>query len=169
MWRLWARKPVFVYPVPPAPKSAVLSSVFRRRGAVRIFDPAQAGWRDAVRAFAPGAVAGTLEQLETLAGVVELTHAAIVLRSESDPRLTEAERERLWRAFHVPAFEQILAADGTLLAAECEAHEGLHIASPRLLPPADQINPAPCPCGRPGARLFSAEGRSRAIAAGKTI
>jgi hypothetical protein len=147
----------------------VLSIAFRRRGAVRIFDPAQAGWRDAVRAFAPEAVAGTLEQLETLAGVVELTHAAIVLRSESDPRLTEAERERLWRAFHVPAFEQMVAADGTLLAAECEAHDGLHIASPRLVTPADQIDSSPCPCGRPGARLLSAGRRSRAIAAGKTI
>jgi hypothetical protein len=69
-----------------------------------------------VRAFDPQAAAGSLAQIESLAGTVNLTHAVIIFRDVAEPGLTEAEHERLWRAFQVPAFEQIIAADGTLYA-----------------------------------------------------
>ena len=35
-------------------------------------------------------------------------------------------------AFRVPVFEQVIGKSGKLLAAECEAHDGLHVASPAL-------------------------------------
>ena len=73
MW--FSRKTRLIYPIPPAPRTAVLSALFRSRGSIRVFeDPAR------VQAFEPQAVAGTLAQLESLAGVVNLTHAVIVFR-----------------------------------------------------------------------------------------
>jgi hypothetical protein len=148
MWR-FRRKARFVYPIPPAPRTAVLSNAFRSRGTVRVFDDL-AG----VPAFEPQALAGTLPQVESLAGVVNLTHAAIVFRGERDPRLTDAELDRLWLAFHVPVFEQIVASDGTLCAWECEAHQGLHIA-PGFDARSRVIDLTPCACGRSSARLVS--------------
>ena len=152
-----------IYPVPPAPRTAVLSTAFRQRGAIRVFaDPS------GVPAFQPQAIAATLRQLESLAGVVSLTHAVIVFRDSSEPRLTEVERDRLWRAFQVPAFEQIIAADGTLYAGECEAHDGLHIESSRLAAGDREIDRAPCACGRSTARLVSpADGKARTAAGGR--
>jgi hypothetical protein len=41
--------------------------------------------------------------------------------------LDEASRDALWQAFAVPVFEYLMTADCRLLAAECEAHDGLHV------------------------------------------
>ena len=101
-------------------------------------------------------MAGTLAQIESLAGVVQLSHALIVFRDEFEPRLTDPERDRLWRAFQVPVFEQMIAPDGTLYAWECEAHDGLHVASARLDIGKHPIDPARCACGIATARLVSA-------------
>lgn len=152
---LWRTKPQFVYPIPPAPRTAILTGPFRSRGSLRVFDD---GDRDAVRGFAPQALAGTLAQLEALAGEVSLTHAVIVFRSEWEAPLTEAQRDRLWRAFQVPAFEQMLGPGGSLLATECEAHDGLHIVSPRLAVGDHEIDVNPCACGRPTARMVTRAG-----------
>jgi hypothetical protein len=157
----FSRKARFFYPIPPAPRTAVLSTLYRSRGAIRTFeDPA------AVRAFGPQAIAGKLPQIESLAGVVELTHAVIVFREESEPRLTDQERDRLWRAFHVPVFEQIVAADGTLYASECEAHDGLHIESRGFAVADNEIDRTPCACGRSTARLVLPAGSRTCTAAG---
>ena len=42
--------------------------------------------------------------------------------------LGEAERERLWRRFAVPIFEQLVDEQGRVFATECEAHEGVHVS-----------------------------------------
>ena len=64
----------FIYPIAPAPRTAVLVPWFRasRRmaGAVRIFPD---GWNQETAAFAPAAVAGTLEQIQAL-GRARLPH-----------------------------------------------------------------------------------------------
>ena len=62
--------------------------------------------------------------------------------------MSVAERERLWRAFRVPVFEQIIAPDGELLAAECEAHDGLHIEISGLPWDGYRLERAACGCGR---------------------
>ena len=41
--------------------------------------------------------------------------------------LDNDDRERLWRRFAVPVFEQLLDDEGRLVAYECEAHAGLHV------------------------------------------
>ncbi len=67
--------------------------------------------------------------------------------------LSAADRERLWRAFRVPLFEQVIGPRGELLAAECEAHAGLHIETPGLAWAGHGIETARCACGHATPRL----------------
>jgi hypothetical protein len=141
----------FVYPVSPAPRTAVLVDWFRpallASSTIRIFPQ---GWQAEAAQFEPAAIAATIDQLHKLSGVAipSLTHAVIVLERPGSPRLTEADRTLFWRVFHVPLFEQIIGPSGQLLAGECEAHEGLHIEAPGLQLAQDMIETKPCPCGR---------------------
>jgi hypothetical protein len=41
--------------------------------------------------------------------------------------LTEEDRNRVWRRWGVPVYEQRLDSDGCVVAEECDAHEGLHL------------------------------------------
>jgi hypothetical protein len=89
--------------------------------------------------------------------IPSLTHALIVL-TRSDLLLTIEQRQRLWLAFRVPVFEQLIGKDGALLAAECEAHSGLHIESPKLESQRPEIagwsvENGPCGCGRKTPRI----------------
>jgi hypothetical protein len=166
------RKAAFVYPIPPAPRTAVLIPGYRSQGRVRVFSTGalsggalSAGWLAEVLSFAPQAIAGTLQQLEAVAATaITLSHAIVVIGKWEDARVTEADRERLWTRFRVPVFEQIIAGDGALIASECEAHNGLHLEAEALRPDTlrphreDEIDRSPCLCGRTAPRLISAEG-----------
>jgi hypothetical protein len=118
------------------------------------------GWSEDVAAFAPAAVAGTFEQLRELApgGIPSLTHSVIVLWRAGQPRLSEADRDTLWVAFRVPVFEQVIGKSGKRLAAECEAHDGLHIESPALPLENECVESALCPCGRKTPRIGVSQG-----------
>jgi hypothetical protein len=152
VWSL--RKAAFVYPIPPAPRTAVLLPGFRPSGSIRVFPD---GWNEEAKQFEPQALAGSVLQLEGLAGVASPSHALIVMRNEWEPRFTDSHRTFLWKAFRVPAFEQIIDEDGTLLATECEAHEGLHIESPRFTAADHKFHSGRCACGRVTPRLVSAQ------------
>jgi hypothetical protein len=151
------RKALLAYPVPPAPPTAVFQSWFRSNGVVRVFGPGtlRDGWDAAAAAFAPAAIAGTWSQMEALIGenIPSLTHALIVLARPGEELLTGAQRDRLWKAFRVPVFQQVVTGSGVLLAAECEAHDGLHMESSRLVPIGMPLDRAPCGCGRTTPRL----------------
>jgi hypothetical protein len=127
------------------------------------------GWTEEVRKFSPEAIAATLVQLEQLVRMTipSLCHSVTVLYGWGDPWLDEAGRERLWDAFRVPIFEQLIGDRGELLAADCEAHEGLHIESALLRAGRDYIDPSPCGCGRTTPRLIPAQhmGVKRRVAA----
>ena len=152
---IWSpRKASFIYPIPPAPRTAVLISGFRSSGLVRVFPD---GWNEEATRFDPQALAGSLLQLEGLARIASPSHAVIVLRNEWEPRLTDTRRDALWNAYRVPAFEQIIGEDGTLLATECEAHDGLHIESSRFNVAGRNIRTDRCACGRFSPRLVSAQ------------
>jgi hypothetical protein len=139
------------------------STGFRSQGRVRVFEE---GWCAKAAKFAPQAIAATLAQLEAIADSgISLTHAVIVVGRWEDARVTEADRERLWARFLVPVFEQV-AENGVLLAAECEAHCGLHIESGVVPEGAGEIDEKRCACGRTTAR-FIATGDLRARAAGR--
>ena len=152
------RKSVFRYPMDPVPRTAVLAACFRQPSLrpnypVRVFPE---GWSEEVSAFAPAAIAAPREQLLGLAAADQppmLTHAVIALESRGDPLLSTAERAWMWRAFRVPVFEQIVEPDGELLAAECEAHDGLHIEIPGLSWDGYHVEMSPCGCGRKTPRL----------------
>ena len=141
-----------VYPIPPAPRTAVLIACLRSKGTIRVFPD---GWTQETARFSPQSIAGRLAQIETLEGIARPTHALIILREPWEPGLTSSDRDRLWRAFRVPLFEQIIAEDGVLLAAECEAHNGLHIESRRFAAGDHEIDRAPCGCGKTSPRLIA--------------
>jgi hypothetical protein len=114
-------------------------------------------------------VAGTLEQWNALVRerIPSLTHAAIVLWRPEQQRMSDADRDALWSAFRVPVFEQVIGKSGKLLAAECEAHDGLHMVSPDLPFAGESIHDSLCPCGRKTARIGITQGAAleRRIAA----
>ena len=171
----------FEYPIPPAPRTAVLVPWFSKKtfakktfskktfakkwfyettfdkNPVRIFAE---GWGPEASAFAPAALVATFEQLCSLdrQSVPSLTHALIVLGRPGSDRLSEEDRDRLWKAFRVPVFEQVIGTSGELLAAECEAHDGLHLESPRLPLDDEYLDASPCPCGRKTPRIGGTQG-----------
>jgi phenylacetate-coenzyme A ligase PaaK-like adenylate-forming protein len=63
-----------------------------------------------------------------LIGLPSLSVAMVVLTRLDDAPLATHHRDLLWHAFGVPVFEQVLGWDGTVIARECEVHDGLHIA-----------------------------------------
>lgn len=126
---------------------------FRSRSPVRVFPE---GWGRRAETFAPESVAATLGQLDALASRrLSLTHSIIILQRSGEPRITVADRERLWKIFDVPLFEQIIGERHQLLAFECEAHDGLHIASPEFQFAPEELDASVCGCGQSSPRLIS--------------
>ena len=155
----------FIFPVPPAPRTAVLVPWFRNpwsiplltRQPIRVF---REGWGVEAARYEAAAIAGTVEQLRALMPwrIPSLTHAVIALARPRGKRLSEGDRDRLWRAFQVPVFEQIIGKSGELLAFECEAHDGLHVESSNLPLKGEALCTALCPCGRKTPRIGVTEG-----------
>ncbi len=153
--RSWRKKPVLVYPIPPAPLTAILIGGFRSTGNTRVFER---GWGKEAADFCPLAIAAPPAWLLALPPVPSVSNALIALVRPYEPPLSEDARERLWRAFRVPIFEQIIDEECCLLAQECEAHDGLHIESPLACPREGEIlETAPCGCGRTSPRLIAPE------------
>jgi len=157
---------VFQYPIEPAPRTAVLVNWFSSGRFGRGFLTAQSirvfrnGWGPDAARFAPAAIAGTWEQFRSLdrASIPSLTHAVVVLWRSGQQRLAEADRDHLWNIFRVPVFEQVIGKSGELLAAECEAHDGLHVESSRLQIDDEYVDAPPCPCGRKTSRIGGTQG-----------
>jgi hypothetical protein len=150
----WTKKPALVYPILPAAPTAVLIPGFRSAGNLRVFE---SGWCEDVLTFAPAAIAATPAQLDALrtTPIPSLRNAIIALVRPGEPNLTEEDRERLWRAFRVPVFEQRIDESCALLAAECEAHDGLHVEAPGIVPREGEVlETAPCGCGKTTPRLI---------------
>src|SRR5258708_16557648 len=142
-FRPHAAAAVFVHPLAPPPRTAVLAPRFRSTRTSRVFPN---GWDNDVATFAPGAIAGAFDQLLAAADAgLQLTHAVVCLTWDTDNLLTDDQRDFLWEAFGVPVFEQILGPGNTLLASECDAHAGLHI-TPAYKGATTGI--ARCDCGR---------------------
>jgi phenylacetate-CoA ligase len=51
----------------------------------------------------------------------------VILTSLAGVPFEQRHRDQLWRAFQVPVFEQLRGWDGTVIARECEVHDGLHV------------------------------------------
>ena len=123
-----------VFPLPAQPsRIAIIGGRFSEAKNIRDFDPADihslAAWRpEALVAPLADALA-----LAEFAPPLQLSTAMIVLTALgaehlSAGHLSDDARDRLWEAFGVPVFEQLRSWDGAVIARECEAHAGLHIA-----------------------------------------
>jgi hypothetical protein len=109
------------------------------------------------------AVAATADTWCLLAEAVESSRitlppieaAMIVLTGIFQSQPGVLERDRFWRLFQVPLFEQLVSADGRILAMECDAHAGLHLLCPDALLPGycASLETTPCGCGNPQPRL----------------
>jgi hypothetical protein len=165
-----SRRASFEYPAGQAPKTAILVPWFagpglfsRARTSVRNFP----GWTKEAVAFAPAAIAATSAQLLALTpDPPRLTHALICLACPNEMLLTAADRDQLWRAFRVPIFEQVIGPRGQRLAAECAAHNGLHIEAPARDWSAFAMDVGLCACGLRTPRISSPQPaeRVRAVA-----
>lgn len=138
-------------------------------------------WAD-LQVFGAHVVIGSLVELQRLANQVRLglldmsslDRALVILtRFGSDP-LNDLSRVALWQTFGVPIFELYLGLDQTLLASECEAHEGWHLAEGVTSTSLESgelvfegagnsglrtglrasIDRNPCPCGRTAPRVL---------------
>ncbi len=95
-----------------------------------------------------------------------LDTALVVLTSIEDSPFGDRERDLLWRAFQVPLFEQLLGSGRTVIASECEVHDGLHMSDRECLS-IGEILRDPCPCGKETPRVRRpGRARVRAAAAG---
>ena len=88
------------------------------------------------------AVAGTFGELARAAGRgVQARRAVYVLTSAAE-FLSDGQRDELWRLFQVPVYALLVKHGGRVVAWECEAQNGLHVA--------EGGDESSCACGRPG-------------------
>ena len=122
----------FRFPLAMPARVAMFEGGFLADGAIRQFAA-----RDAskLQEYVPEALVLPLQLALTLADqkqrrLLELPHlttAVVVLTSLEDTPLEDHHRTLIWRAFGVPLFEQLQGWDGSVIARECEVHDGLHI------------------------------------------
>ena len=137
------------WPLPPAARTAVLMEGFREhRGTVKVFaGEKRSDWMR----FAPEALAGPAPELRRLAELVENrligvprpVHSVIAFSLLPQAFLSEETRELFWRVFKVPVFGQILSPSCEVLAWECEAHQGYHVAGDSAIFEADHTGGEP--------------------------
>ena len=65
--------------------------------------------------------------------------------------LTKDERDNVWNRWGVPIYEYRLDSTGTVIAQECDAHDGLHLL-PGVSVPSDAIHTR-CQCGQTSPRV----------------
>ena len=89
-----------------------------------------------LQTFQPNVLVGYGLDLQNLCanirrGEMALTsvdHAIFALTDCGSATISDALRVTLWQSFGVPVYELIIAPGCRLLAAECEAHDGWHMA-----------------------------------------
>lgn len=182
----------FHNPAAPAPRP--VSPRFRAHPEIRtaVLAPGLSNIGE-IRQYRPEAIAAPVDVLLQLAEaalggalIPTLTRAIVAFTGLDHGALSQPDRETLWRAFEVPVFDQCLGPDGSLVAWECDAHEGLHIIEQNAIVergagselvltsltgrrhPAirlatvlrAQVEEQTCGCGRPGPRLVGLESRA---------
>lgn len=126
----------FQSPLEHTPKTAILMAGFEQTSGVKVISKDR---KKGMKQHAASALAGPVGVLRELADAIEkgcedapqLRHFVVPFTGGHLGELTEDDREKFWRVFRVPAFEQRVAFDGRVIACECEAHAGLHILQER--------------------------------------
>jgi hypothetical protein len=93
---------------------------------------------------------GAFHELEkAAAGGASARRAVFVMNRWDGAPITDAQRDRLWALFQVPAYAMLVDAKGDLVGFECEAQNGFHV-------PGKAAADSPlCECGRPGRLLHA--------------
>ena len=101
------------------------------------------------------ALSGTFQELEQAATAGASAQSALfVLNRRNDPLLTDAQRDRLWTLFQVPAYAMLIDSERRMVGFECEAQMGFHVSGK-----ASPDSPL-CECGRPGQMLHTEAART---------
>ena len=139
---------LFIHPMNPTPRTAILAPGFQESKLVRVFPQ---GWNAEAARFEPSSIAGPVEQLRKLTKLdLGLRHAVIVFTYSGEACLSDDDRDSFWEAFGVPVFEQYLGRGNELLAVECDAHTGLHLVGEFQTLNRDRNG---CACGSPNPRM----------------
>ena len=171
----------FPFPLDPRIRLAKLTDPVPQFGTLDPFYPESTIHLEGYR---PNMIVGDSSDLITLAeqvglGTVDLAcidHAIIALTRCGEAPLNDVARVVLWQTFGVPVFEIFISFDLSIIAYECELHEGWHLApqvvlnnfdgelmldAPGILGMRTALNGSltgdKCPCGREGARLLHIE------------
>jgi len=175
LWRgLRPRVPAanrFLFPLPVPVRIALLETSFHAEANMCECTVEDLPW---LRMWAPEAIVLPIGLALSLAdqkqrGLLDLPSldtAIVVLTSLDDSPLADHHRDLLWHAFGVPVFEQLCAADGAVLARECEVHDGLHFQSSDPPGIAGSVVTDHCACGAETPRLRNlAAARAKSAAA----
>lgn len=143
------------YPLYPAPRVAVLGLELEGPAGVhclvdwtpeklaRLRPQALAGWWNDLEEVARRLIGGGLELPDLQFPILVFTH----VRSGPLPRRSH---ELLWEWFQSPTLEQIRGSGGELLAYECAARNGFHLAPGADASDLPLVRSAePCRCGNP--------------------
>jgi hypothetical protein len=158
----------FTFPLSGPVRVALLEEGFRTDANVRTCSPYDMA---GLRSYAPEALVAPLDLALSLAdrkrrGMLDLPSvctAIVVLTSCEDSPLIDDYRDLLWRAWGVPVFEQLRGADGTVIARECEVHDGLHLVGNSLGYNSAELEVVSevCECGAESPRLRRSISSSR--------
>jgi hypothetical protein len=160
-WFTWGPpRPQFVYPAGVLPRVAVVHETLRVDRPGKTFHPQSGDLIERLVQFQPDALACRYEFMSRIAhefGVRKLSvrNALIIFRESGEAAIADSQRDDLWRAFEVPVFEQIISAEGELIAYECEAHSGLHLGTTQPILGAALMNTATCECGAKAPRMVA--------------
>jgi hypothetical protein len=130
---LSASYPALDYPLSEASRIAVIGVQVRADWRVRSYPH----WRTSeLEAWRPQALAGHRSELLSIGELRrrqflplrELAFPLVVFSALHEGPLSDEQRDRLWRLYGLPVYEQIRGADETLHGWECDAHEGWHLA-----------------------------------------
>ena len=100
------------------------------------------------------AITGTLVDLERAAARGVRVERAVFVQMDGGDLLGDEDRDWLWVRFQAPVYAIALDAAERVVAWECEAQHGMHVASG-----GDETGA--CACGRPGARVVSKTARPK--------
>jgi len=149
-----------LFPLPMPTRVALFAEGFLPEGAVKVFRPGDlAGLGD----FMPEAIIAPRQLLLDLGssqmdGILKLPHlntALVALTGAGEGALESADRDFLWLVFGLPVFEQFRNDAGTVIARECEIHDGLHLdpVAPRSAGLTGRIVTGCCECGSEAPRV----------------
>lgn len=119
-------------------RTAVLAAGFSEEPHARCFPFSSL---DDIEEFEPDSLAGPGVRLRSLAEAIlagrlrlpSVKATVIAFTGLKFGCLREDDRDLFWNAFQVPVFEQFRGFSGELLAWECEAHDGLHVAADNVV------------------------------------